>query len=84
MGLNDDTLFDANKITQAIGENKLFSQLYTEQNRYKQQCRIRAIDLAFNEPRKHILEPGETAETPEVLKNAEKYYNWMIEILPKM
>lgn len=49
-----------------------------EFSRYKQDCRKRALDLAHSEcvPNARSLSGGEV----DVLKTADKYYNWLISI----
>jgi hypothetical protein len=50
------------------------NQLNTEFQRYKQDCRKRALDLAPS-----LI----TATEPDVLKKADQLYNWLISIPEK-
>ena len=62
-----------------LRENPKLVQVLTEQQRYKQQCRLRALDSAFNE-RVKILVPDKEEPEADVLTNADKYYNWLIQL----
>jgi hypothetical protein len=53
------------------------NQLNTEFQRYKQDCRKRALDLA------HTEYPDRKKDKPDILKNADEYYNWLISIPEK-
>lgn len=53
-------------------------RLLMEENRFMQDCRKRALDLAHNEciPNLRTLSGGEI----DVIAAADKYYNWLISI----
>lgn len=75
------------QIEEALRDNPQFMQLLTEQQRYKQQCRVRALDLAFQSVAR-IVNPLSNQQLPQkdqdYLTVAEKYYDWLIKIIPSL
>jgi len=72
---------------QTFKENPRLIQFLTEQQRYKQQARLRALDLAFQrKPATYIkdsfVDAANTPDEHDYLADAETYYNWLIDILP--
>lgn len=72
------------QMEEALRDNPKYFQLINEQHRYKQQCRLRALEMAFNKPKKYIYDVGEKQPETEsnYLTDADIYYNWLIEIVP--
>lgn len=70
---------------QTFKDNPRLIQFLTEQQRYKQQARLRALDLAFQRnPVTYIKESLDNSEPifNGILVDANTYYNWLIDILP--
>ncbi len=75
------------QVEEALRDNPKYLQVIMEQNRYKQQCRLRALDLAF-QGESQIVNPlmnqSRTLQNPDYLGKAERYYEWLIKILPEL
>lgn len=74
-------------LEQAFKESPRVIQFLTEQQRYKQQARLRALDLAFQRKpvayiKDSLVNSESTSENNNYLADAEVYYNWLIDILP--
>lgn len=63
-------------ILEQLSKPKKQPQQNIEFNRYKQDCRKKASELAFAVVSKTISNP--TAD--DIIKEADKYYNWLISI----
>ena len=74
---------------QTFKDNPKIIQFLTEQQRYKQQARLRALDLAFQRnPVSYIKDPlfnndDDKNDDHDYLADAETYYKWLIDILPE-
>lgn len=72
---------------QTFKDDPRLIQFLTEQRRYKQQARLRALDLAFQRKpvvsiKDSFVDTDNASTEHDYLADAETYYNWLIDILP--
>lgn len=85
--MSEKTTPTVDQLEQVFKESPKVIQLLTEHQRYKQQARLRALDLAFHNSAERLINDPlmnqqRLPQNSDYLAKAEKYYNWLIDILP--
>lgn len=59
-------------------QGQFYSKIETEQQRYRKDCRKKAFEAAWNEKNTLLQQANSKADSFNVQKLADAYYNWLL------